>query len=70
MTFGSYAYASSEYAGTQVAQVIECPSTPSCNLIVMNLLRRYLEQSPGHLDLSEISRCIDNINIMTDKTVL
>ncbi len=59
MTFGSYAYASSEYAGTQVAQVTECPS-PSCNLIIMNSLGQYLEQYPGHLDLDEISRYIDN----------
>lgn len=60
MTFGSYAYASSEYAGTQVAQVMECPQPPSCNLIIMNSLGQYLEQYPGHLDLDEISRYVDN----------
>lgn len=58
MTFGSYAYASSGYAGTQVTQV--CPP-PSCNLIVMNLLEQCLEQSPGYLDLDEISRYVNNI---------
>ncbi len=52
MTFGSYAYASSEYAGTQVSG---CPPPPSCNLIVMNSSGQYLEQHPGHLDLDEIS---------------
>lgn len=57
MTFGSYAYASSEYAGTRVSG---CPTPPSCNLIVMNSLRQYLEQYPVHLDLDEISRYIDN----------
>ena len=56
MTFGSYAYASSEYAG-KVTQVMECPQPPSCNLIIMNSL----EQSPGHLNLNEISRYINNI---------
>lgn len=60
MTFGSYAYASSEYAGTQITQIAECPSPPSCNLIIMNLLEQCSEQYPGHLDLDEISRYIDN----------
>ncbi len=58
MAFGSYAYASSEYAG---AQVSGCPSPPSCNLIVMNSSGQYLEQHPGYLDLDEISMYIDSI---------
>jgi len=61
MTFGSYAYASSEYAGAQVTQTMECPQPPSCNLIIMNSLGQYLEQPPGHLNLNDISRYIDNI---------
>ncbi len=55
MTFGSYAYASSEYAGTQVMVCAQ----PSCNLIIMNSLGQYLEQYPGHLDLDKISRYIE-----------
>ena len=56
MIFGSFAYGSAAVGGSAVA----CPSPPSCNLIVMKLI----EQSPGYLDLDEISRYVDNIIIM------
>lgn len=54
MTYGTTPYGGSGF-GSGVAQVPPTPS-PSCNLIVMELLEKY----PGYLDLDNISRYIDN----------
>jgi len=49
MTFGGYAYGSSALGSS--SPLIPCPSTPNCNLIVMEILQRlrdtgiYIERS-------------------------
>ena len=38
MTFGGYAYGSSELGSSSPS--VPCPSTPNCNLVVLEILER------------------------------